>query len=148
MPSKNSGMVGFLIGFATGSVVSLLYAPKSGREFRTILMKKDIPEFLKKAEGIKNKLVNRAKFIASDISEKSEQFVESSKKLAEGKYSGTIETLEREFRGMKHAIDTAVNNYKKSRSFRKSIDQEVDDLFIDFEDEILPKFVGMGKRRR
>jgi len=147
MPSKNFGMVGFLIGLATGSVVSLLYAPKSGREFRTDL-KKDWPGFLKKAEDIKGKLINKAKSVATDISERSEKFVEASRKMAEGRYAGTVETLEKEFVSMKHAINTAVSNYKRSSEFRKSTSREVDDLFIDFENEVLPKFVGMGKRKR
>ena len=147
MPSKNFGMVGFLIGLAAGSVVSLLYAPKSGREFRTDL-KKDFPGFLKKAEDIKAKLIDKAKSIASDISKKSEKFVETSKKLVEGKYPGTVETLEKEFASMKYAINTAVSNYKRSTDFRRITDKEIDDLFIDFENEVLPKFIGMGKRKR
>jgi gas vesicle protein len=147
MPSKNFGMVGFLIGFATGSVVSLLYAPKSGSEFRTNL-RKDFPEFLKKAEEIRGKLIIRAKSIASDISEKSEKFVETSKKLAEGRYSGAVDAFEKELFSIKHAINSAVNNYKISSELRRSTSREVDDLFIDFENEVLPKFVGMRKRKR
>jgi gas vesicle protein len=148
MPPKNIGVVGFFIGFATGSLVSLLYAPKSGKEFRTNLMKRNIPEFLKKAEAIKSDLVNKAKSIAFDISERSERLVESSKKIAEGKYSGTVETLEKEYNFMKNAIDTAINSYKRNRNVRRLTEREVDDLFIDFEDEVLPKFVRMGKRGR
>jgi gas vesicle protein len=147
MPPKNIGMVGFFIGFATGSVVSLLYAPQSGKEFRTNL-KRDFSGFLKKAEEIKSELINKAKSIASDISKKSEKFVETSKKLAEGRYSGSVETLEKEFVSVKHAINAAVNDYKRSSDFRRSLNREFDDLFIDFENEVLPKFVGMGKRER
>ena len=147
MPAKKFGMVGFLIGLATGSVVSLLYAPQSGREFRSNL-RKDFPGFLKKAEDIKGSLISKAKSIASDISERSEKFVETAKKVADGRYAGTVETIENELYSLKHAVNEAVSNYKKNSDFGKPTNQQVDDLFIDFEDEILPKFVGMGRRDR
>jgi len=137
MPAKNFGLVGFLIGLATGSVVSLLYAPQSGREFRSNL-RKDFP----------GSLISKAKSIASDISERSEKFVETAKKIADGRYAGTVETIENELYSLKHAVNEAMNNYKKNSDFGKPTNQQVDDLFIDFEDEILPKFVGMGRRDR
>jgi gas vesicle protein len=146
MPGKNFGLVGFLIGFATGSVVSLLCAPQSGSQFRSNI-RKDFPGFLKKAEKIKETIIGKAKSIASDISGRSEKFVKATKDVAEGKYSGTVETVEKELNSLKHAVDVAVNNYKQSTFFSKSTtNQQVDDLFIDFEDEILPKFVSFRKR--
>jgi gas vesicle protein len=145
MPGKNFGLVGFLIGFATGSVMSLLYAPQSGSQFRTNL-RKDFPGFLKKAEEIKETLIGKARSIASDISGRSEKFINTTKDIAEGKYTGTVETVEKELSSLKYAVDAAVNNYKESTFFSKSTNQQVDDLFIDFEDEILPKFVSFRKR--
>lgn len=145
MHRKNLGLVGFLIGLATGSVVSLLYAPKSGREFRSHL-RKDFPGLLKKAEEIKGVLIGKARSIASDISGRSEKFVVATKKIAEGKYAGTVETVEKELDSVKLAVIAAVNNYKQSNFFIKPTNQQVDDLFIDFEDEILPKFVNFRKR--
>jgi gas vesicle protein len=146
MPGKKFNLVGFLIGFATGSVVSLLCAPQSGSQFRSNI-RRDFPGFLKKAEEIKETIIGKAKSIASDISGRSEKFVKSTKDIADGKYSGTVETVEKELNSIKHAVDTAVNNYKQSTFFSKSTtNQQVDDLFIDFEDEILPKFVSFRKR--
>ena len=145
MPRKKFGFVGFLIGFATGSAVSLLCAPRSGNQFRTNL-RRDFPGFLKKAEEIKEILIGKAKSIASDISGRSEKFVKATKNIADGKYSGTAETVEKELSSLKHAVDAAVNNYKQNTFFSKSTtNQQVDDLFIDFEDEILPKFVSFRK---
>ena len=146
MPGKNYSLVGFLIGFATGSVVSLLYAPQSGSQFRTNL-RRDFPGFLKKADDIKQTLIGKAKSIASEISGRSDKLVKTTKEVAEGKYSGTVETVEKEFNSIKYAVDAAVNDYKQSTFFSKSsTNQQVDDLFIDFEDEILPKFVSFRKR--
>jgi gas vesicle protein len=146
MPGKNFGLVGFLIGFATGSVVSILYAPQSGSQFRTNL-RRDFPGFHKKAEEIKETLIGKAKSIAADISGRSEKFVKTTKDVAEGKYTGTVETVEKELHSLKHAVDAAVNKYEESSFFKKSTtNQQVDDLFIDFEDEVLPKFVSFKKR--
>ncbi len=145
MPGKKFSLVGFLIGFATGSVVSLLYTPQSGSQFRTNL-KRDFPGFLKKAEEIKETLIGKAKSIASDISGRSEKFVSATKDIAEGRYSGTVETVEKELDSVKQAVNAAVSNYKQHTFFSRSTNQQVDDLFIDFEDEILPKFVSFRKR--
>jgi gas vesicle protein len=146
MPGKKFRLVGFLIGFATGSVMSLLYTPQSGTQFRTNL-RRDFPGFLKKAEGIKETLIGKAKSIASDISGRSEKFVKTTKDVAEGKYTGTVETVEKELHNLKHAVDAAVNKYEENSFFSKSTtNRQVDDLFIDFEDEVLPKFVSFKKR--
>ena len=145
MPGKKFSLVGFLIGFATGSVVSLLYTPQSGSQFRTNL-KRDFPGFLKKAEEIKETLIGKAKSIASDISGRSEKFVSATKDIAEGRYAGTVETVEKELDSVKQAVNAAVSNYKQHTFFSRSTNQQVDDLFIDFEDEILPKFVSFRKR--
>ena len=146
MPRKKFGFVGFLIGFATGSVVSLLYAPQSGNQFRTNL-RRDFPGFLKKAEEIKEKLIGKAKSIASDISGRSEKFAKTAKDVAEGKYTGTVKTVEKELHSLKNAVDAAVNKYEEGNFFSKSAtNRQVDDLFIDFEDEVLPKFVSLRKR--
>lgn len=143
---KNYGLIGFFVGLTAGSIIGLLSAPKSGRELRTDL-KNELSGFLKKAENRKNQLINKAKNVASDITLQGEKLISSAKNFANGKYKAPIETIESEFNSLKHAVNTAVRTYKES-SDKKSTQQEVDDLFIDFDDETLPKFLGMKRRSR
>ena len=131
----------FLTGIAVGSLISLIFSRKD--------LKGDVANIHRKAEEIKNKLTERAKNISSDIIEKSHGFIESAKKFAEGRYSGTIESLEKEYNSIRYAINTAVDNYRRnSEKILSQNNGEIDDLYIDFDDETLPKFVGMGRRRR
>ncbi len=138
--AKKFGWIEFLTGFAAGSVVSILFTRKD--------LKGDLTNLQRKAEEIKNQLFTKAKSISMDLTERSQRFIESLKKFAEGKYAGTIESLEKEYYSIKYAINTATDNYRRSSGKITSAQSEEDDLFIDFEDETLPKFVGMGRRKR
>jgi predicted nucleic acid-binding Zn-ribbon protein len=137
---KKFGWIEFLTGFAAGSVVSILFTRKE--------LKNDFAKLQRKAEEIKNQLINKAKSISSDLTERSQRFIESSKKFADGKYAGTIESLGKEYYSIKYAINTAIDNYSRSSRKITAAQSEEDDLFINFEDETLPKFVGMGRRKR
>jgi gas vesicle protein len=144
--AKKFGWTGFLTGFALGSAVSILFTTKGGKEFRKGF-KDDFWDILKKGDEIKNLLLKKAKNIASDLIERSQKFIEASKKFSEGRYAGTIESLENEYYSIKYAINSALDNYKRN-SRADSLCMEDDDLFIDFEDETLPKFIGIRRRRR
>jgi len=144
--AKKIGWTGFLTGFALGSVVSILLTTKGGKELKTEL-KDDFWDILKKGDEIKNLLLKKAKDFKSDLIDRSQKFIDSSKKFADGRYAGTIESLENEYYSIKYAINSALDNYKKNPR-TNSLYLEDDDLSIDFEDETLPKFVGMRKQRR
>lgn len=136
---KKFGWIEFFTGLAAGSLVSVILSRKD--------IKGDVVNFQKKAEEIRKQLINKARNISSELIERSLKFVESSKKFAEGKYSGTMESLEKEYYSIKFAINTAIDNYRRSSKIDSS-NGENDELFIDFDDEKLPKFVGMGRRKR
>ena len=137
---KKFGWIEFITGFAAGSIVSILLTRKD--------LKSDMAVLQRKAEGIKNQLLGKAKHISSDLTERSRRFIESSKKFAEGKYPGTIESLEKEYYSLKYAVNTAIDNYRRSSKIITAPQNEEDDLHIDFDDERLPKFIGMGRRKR
>ncbi len=134
---KKFGWIEFLTGFTAGSVISLIFTRKN--------LRNDFSYLQRKAEEIKNQLLGKAKSISSDLVDRSQRFIESSKKFADGKYSGSIESLEKEYYSLRFAINSAIDNYRRSSRVSQP---EMDDLFIDFDDETLPKFVGMGKRKR
>jgi hypothetical protein len=137
---KKFGWVEFLAGFAAGSVFSLLITRKD--------LKSDLANIQRRAEEIKKHLLSRAKSISEDLVQRSQKFIESSKKFAEGKYSGTIESLEKEYYSLKYAINTAIDIYRKGTQRIKENGLESDELFINFDDETLPKFIGMGRGKR
>ncbi|HSP87281.1 MAG TPA: hypothetical protein VLN45_04055, partial [Ignavibacteriaceae bacterium] len=91
--------------------------------------------------------ITKAKNISSDLTERSQRFIEAAKNFAEGKYAGTIESLEKEYFSIRYAINSAIDNYKRGVQ-KNNFNAEDDELFIDFEDERLPKFIGMGRKKR
>ena len=137
---KKFGWVEFLTVFAAGSIVSILFSRKD--------LKSDISNFQSKAEMIKNQLIGKAKSISSDLTDRSQKFIESTKKFAEGTYAGTIESLEKEYSSIRYAISTAIDNYRRSSRIITEQQNSKDEFFIDFDDETLPKFIGMGRRKR
>jgi hypothetical protein len=136
---KKFGWIEFLTGFAAGSVVCILLTRKD--------LKRDFTNIQRKAEEIKNQLIAKAKNISSDLTERSQRFIEAAKNFAEGKYAGTIESLEKEYFSIKYAVNSAIDNYKSGVQ-KNNFNDEDDGLFIDFEDERLPKFIGMGRKKR
>jgi gas vesicle protein len=144
--ARKISVVGFLIGVAAGSIIALLYAPKSGKELRGDI-RNGSSDLLKRAAQRRDEIISKAKAVANTINEKGEQIIITTKKFADGKFPGTVEAIEKEISNLKYAMNTAVTAYRKGALFKRSIEEEVDDLFIDFEHEVLPKFEGMGRRK-
>jgi hypothetical protein len=136
---RKFGWTEFLTGLAAGSIISILLTRKD--------LKSDFTYIQRKAEEIKKQLINKAKSISTDLTERSRKFIESSKSFAEGKYSGTIGSLEKEYHSIRYALNTALDNYRTTSKIITA-PRNNDDLHIDFEDETLPKFVGMGRRKK
>jgi vacuolar-type H+-ATPase subunit H len=137
---KKFGWIEFLTGFAAGSAVTLFLSKKNIRA--------DIENIQRKAEEMKNQLINKAKNISSEAADRSQRFITSCRRFADGKYTGTLESLEKEYSSVKHAINTAIKNYRKASKNINGNSYNGDDLYIDFDDETLPKFVGMGRRKK
>lgn len=138
--TKKFGWTEFLAGFVAGSIISIFYSKKEH--------KNDFSSLINKAEEIKNHLLNKAKNISWRLTERSRKFIDSTNKFTEGKYEGTLESLEKEYYSIKYAVNTAIENYRRNSKNFKTSQFDEEDLFIDFDEETLPKFVGMGKRKR
>ena len=147
MSSANKfSVIGFLIGAAAGSAIALLYAPKNGKELRGDI-KNETSQLLKKAAKRRDEIIIKAKSVANTLNEKGERLISIAKKFAEGKFPGTVETIEKEISNLRYAINSAIVTYRKGVSVERPVEEEVDDLFIGFEYEVLPKFEGMGRRK-
>lgn len=69
-------LVGFIMGGITGAVASLLLAPQSGEETRTVIKEKAIELKDKTAETAEETL-HKAEKVAVDATEKTKTFVKS-----------------------------------------------------------------------
>ena len=149
MMNKNHGIgfgIGLLTGAVIGGVIALLYAPKSGKELRGDI-RNGSSDLLKKAVQRRDEIISKAKAVANTLNEKGEHLITTTKKFADGKFPGAVDAIEKEISNLKYAVSSAVTTYRRGASIERSAEEEVDDLFIDFEHEVLPKFEGMGRRR-
>lgn len=74
-------LIGFLAGSAVGAVLALLYAPKSGKEFRADL-KQRTGDLLEDAERYARSAKERATEVMSDAKRRSDQLITDAQKKA------------------------------------------------------------------
>ena len=74
-------LIGFLAGSAVGAVLALLYAPKSGKEFRADL-KQRTGDLLEDAERYARSARERATEVMSDAKRRSDQLITDAQKKA------------------------------------------------------------------
>lgn len=130
MADDNNGMgKGLLIGFLTGSVVgaiiALLYAPKSGREFRADIkqktgeLKDQAEEYVKtarmKAVDIINEGKHRSDQLVSEAKKKAESIIGDADRLMAG-MRGKAGSAVEEAGKVKAAFRAGVDAYKNERS--------------------------------
>ncbi|MDP2037548.1 MAG: YtxH domain-containing protein [Ignavibacteria bacterium] len=87
MANEDNGMgkgllIGFLTGAAVGSIIALLYAPKSGKELRSDIKNKS-QEFMDDAEGYLSNAKEKASQLINEGKKKSERLVEERKENVE-----------------------------------------------------------------
>jgi gas vesicle protein len=131
----------FIIGGVASGVITLLYAPYSGEEFRK-RVNSNIDNLLQKAKQKEEEIVNKAKIAADDIVTKSIKL-----SVLIEKYAGEIGLesrwkIENEILSLKTAIKAAVDMYKNgSANSQKynSTKEMVEDIFSDYDNVVLPK---------
>ena len=135
--AKNSNgkgiLVGFLAGAAIGAIITLLYAPKSGKELRSDIKEKAdeylgeaekyIAEAKDKAKDMINEGKKRSEKLISDAKIKSEELLKDAEKIfgeAKIKAANTIniskENIENEGGRLKDAVKAGVDAYKSSKN--------------------------------
>lgn len=74
-------LIGFLAGSAIGAVLALLYAPKSGKEFRADIRQRT-GDILEDAETYARTARERASEVMSDAKQRSDQLISDAQKKA------------------------------------------------------------------
>lgn len=147
---KKSGLLtAFILGGITGSVVTFLFTPYSGKDLRGKI-EKEVNGSLKKAKQKEEEIINRAKAVADDIILKATQLVAFADKYA-GAVDSPAEKIDKEIKGIKAAIDAAIKSYHKDNiemEETRSTDDIVENIFSDYENESLPKHEGMRRREK
>lgn len=113
---------GFLFGGIVGAVVSLLYAPKSGKEMREDIRQKSL-EFKGDAEAQielvqkrAEELLEETKQQLSELRKQAESAVAEAKGTAAGKLEEGKETVLKQRERIKEAVDAGVEAYKEEKS--------------------------------
>jgi gas vesicle protein len=126
-------LVGFLAGGVVGAVMALLYAPKSGREFRDDIRSRtddyldEADRYIAEAKDRAKDLINEGKKksdkIVSDAKTKSDELLKDAEKLfneAKSKANSRIaegkEALEGESTKLKGAVKAGIDAYKSSKN--------------------------------
>lgn len=137
MQNEENGMgkgllIGFLTGAAVGSIMALLFAPKSGKELRKNIKNKsqdlieDADEYLMKAKDKASQLINEGKKksekLVSETKEKVDTLLgEAERILTEAKdKAGNVahigkEKIEKESERLKTAIRAGMDAYKTEK---------------------------------
>lgn len=74
-------LVGFLVGGITGAAVSLLYAPQSGEETRTVIKEKAI-ELKDKTAVTAEEAYHKAEQVAAEAATKTQDFLKAAQEKA------------------------------------------------------------------
>jgi gas vesicle protein len=125
-------LIGFLAGSAIGAIIALLYAPKSGKEFRSDIKGKT-DEFLDDAQEYLTNAKQKATEIINEGKKKSEKLVADAKvkvdgllqdaekiltdaKTKAGSYMSTgKDTILKESERLKSAVKAGVDAYKSEQ---------------------------------
>jgi len=125
-------LIGFLTGAAVGSIIALLFAPKSGKELREDIKTKsqdfieDADQYIVKAKDKASQLINEGKKksekLVAETKEKVETLLgEAEKILTEAKdKAGNVahqgkEKIEKESERLKTAIRAGMDAYKTEK---------------------------------
>lgn len=145
---RNFSITAFLVGSILGASASLLFTPKSGHEIRAGI-RSQINSYLTDVKSRTDDLIQNSKSAGELLKRKAEDVMETVKQYALGKANKPISAIEKEIAGMKAAINAAKASYSVTSEINKANNDgdNGQSLLREFEEEILPKHIGMGKGR-
>jgi len=125
-------LIGFLTGAAVGSIIALLFAPKSGKELREDIKNKsqdfieDADKYISNAKDKASQLINEGKKksekLVADTKEKVETLLNEAEKIlseAKDKAGNVVSTgkekIEKEGERLKTALKAGMEAYKSEK---------------------------------
>jgi gas vesicle protein len=125
-------LVGFLAGSAIGAIIALLYAPKSGKEFRNDIKERtdefldDAQDYLANAKQKANEIINEgkkkseklvadAKVKVDGLLHDAETVLSDAKTKACGYVASGMENITKESERLKSAVKAGVDAYKSEQ---------------------------------
>ncbi len=145
--NKHFSLTAFLVGGILGASASLLFTPRSGKELRTDI-KHQTDEYLKEVRLRGDTLINRSKSTGELLRKKAEDLMESIRNYANGKIEKPLTVIEREIAGLRSAINAARASYSSIPEIHGTrIEDDGQSIANEYEDELMPKHLGMGKGR-
>ncbi len=145
---RNFSISAFLVGGILGASASLLFTPKSGSELRANI-KEEAEDYLKEAKSRADNIISNSKSAGELLKRKAEDLMETVNQYASGKIEKPVSVIEKEIAGLKAAITAAKASYSFAPEIHKTNIEEHNRQLKpgEFEDEKLPKHIGMGKGR-
>ncbi len=145
--NKNFSLTAFLVGGILGASASLLFTPRSGKELRTDI-KRQTDNYLKEVKLRRETLINRSKSTGELLKRQAEDLMESIKNYANGKIEKPLAVIEKEIAGLRSAINAARASYSSIPEIHGTpVEGDGKSGLNEYEDELLPKHIGMGKGR-
>lgn len=142
---KGLNITSFIIGSVLGASAVFALSPKSRKQFsRDVKLKSE--KYLSKVKKSTNDLVQNSRASAQSLQRKAEEIMNTVQQYAMGKLNKPVSFVESEITGLKAAITAAKTSYSLNPEIRES-EVEVNSFLNEFEDETLPKQLGMGKGR-
>lgn len=144
----NFSLTAFLIGGILGASATLLFAPQSGRELRANI-KYQADEYIHNVKIKADKLVQNSKSTGELLKRKAEDILETAKQYAKGKVDKPFTVIEKEIAALKSAIKAAKVSYSVTPEIHNKETERGNGQseLSEFDDESLPKYIGMGKGR-
>lgn len=139
------GATGFLIGGTVGSLVTMLFAPKTGKELRGDIQT-GLTDYTNKAVEGSKKFLSEAGKTFDEVLKKSDQLRSLTANYIAGAYSGPKDRIETEIASLKRALHAAIAAYRSSPDRTNPQDKVVNNIYSEFDDETQPKYEGMGRR--
>lgn len=145
---RNFSLTAFLVGGILGASASLLFTPKSGSEIRAGIRSR-IDDYLNDVKSRTDDLIQNSKSAGELLKRKAEDVMDTVKQYALGKANKPISAIEKEIAGLRSAIEAAKASYAVTPESEKAgVDGDNgQSLLREFDDEVLPKHMGMGKGR-
>jgi gas vesicle protein len=145
---RNFSIAAFLVGGILGASASLLFAPKSGSELKSNIKQKT-DNYLNEARSKADNIISTSKSTGELLKRKAEDLMETVKQYAGGKTEKPLSVIEKEIAGLRAAITAVRASYSIIPEIQKTNIEgnNGQSKLSEFEDETLPKRIGMGKGR-